>query len=259
MVASVKNAWTHLVGIASLLLLVSCATAQSVPANNGESTKSDVDQLLAKAYLQIESSDYKGAEESLLQAQQKDKDNLWVIHNLGVVYQRTGRNALALEEYDKVLAAEQESIKSGKAPKYAYWRDRLSDVSAANKKLLLKKENGAEQPIQKPDRAVMSDIKQQILAVVGNWKKALEDKNVANYLSLYGEGSQEAAKQAWTMDGNRGLLGKEVKLIGRPVVMVDSPESVKVSLKLQNKEDGYLRKGLVFANDKGRWVIKEEY
>lgn len=259
MAASISNAWIRLVGGLSLMLLVSCSTAQSVPANNGESAKADVDQLLAKAYLQIESSDYKGAEASLLQAQQKDKDNLWVIHNLGVVYQRTGRNDLALEEYNKVLAAEQASVKSGNAPKYAYWRDRLSDVSAANKKLLLKNGSGAEQPTQKPERAVMLDIKQQILVVLGTWKKTLEDKSFSSYLSLYGEDAQGAAKQAWEKDGSHGLLGKELKLIGRPVVMVESPDNVKVSLKLQNKDDGYLRKELVFVNNKGRWVIKEEY
>lgn len=76
-------------------LVAGCATMQ----------RSQDMQLVTDGFGKIEQQDWAGAEADLSRALELNPSNAYAQLNLGMVYQSTGRYALARQMYDKVIGA----------------------------------------------------------------------------------------------------------------------------------------------------------
>ncbi len=122
--------------------------------------RGEIDRNLVDAYALIEAGDYVRAEALLLKTRENNPDDLWVVLNLGVVYQRTGRLQDATAAFNETLAREQASIDAGNPPNFAYWRTSLSALAQSN----LKKINAAAKASAPATAQVMPASQSAVLA-----------------------------------------------------------------------------------------------
>ena len=101
-----KNAPRTTAMLFSAMLLLS--SALSAPAWSQSQFDQQTGPALRDAYQSIKDKNYADAEQRLLALKEKLPDEPYVLLNLGVVYQMTGRKDEAIAMYERIVAADQD-------------------------------------------------------------------------------------------------------------------------------------------------------
>lgn len=202
--------------IASVALVALFGGCTSLPSNTRTGEKPgtpgrqspqenpQVQSLLGQAYGYLAANDLTRAEETLLRAARIEPLNAWVILNLGVVYQRTGRTDRARDEYRKVLAVEGPRASFARVSDSTWKKTSPEEIARHNLKLMKEEDRPslarqivrpmlAENPEPRRMPEVSGDqqssgvAEKELLSALEAWRTAWAARDINAYLAHYAE------------------------------------------------------------------------